>query len=291
MRAAVARTAATSRTEEVIAHLPRYVGHRRPARVAHGLAIVRRLLDEQDYPLELGGIECPVMFVWGDRDRAAVWPRTGERLRRLAGRAPNARQEVLAGIGHAAQLAIVERQVNDALAMGARAIVGGNRSELGGTFFEPTVLVNVDHTLELMRDESFGPVLPVMKVTDAEEAIQLANDSPFGLSATIWTADAARGRQIARRLEVGVVNINDAFTNIFTFPVPHSGWKQSGIGSKLGGAAGIRKYRRAQAVTETRIAPSSELLWYPYTAGKGRIAGRILRFLTARDLRRRLRRG
>jgi pimeloyl-ACP methyl ester carboxylesterase len=104
MQAAVARTAATSRTDEVIAHLPRYVGHLRPARVAHGLSIVRRLLDEQDYPLELGGIDCPVMFVWGDRDRAAVWGRNGQRLQRLASQAPNARQEVLAGVGHAPQL-------------------------------------------------------------------------------------------------------------------------------------------------------------------------------------------
>jgi acyl-CoA reductase-like NAD-dependent aldehyde dehydrogenase len=194
-------------------------------------------------------------------------------------------------LANAAQLAIVERHVNDALAMGARAVVGGARSELGGTFFEPTVLVDVDHTLELMREESFGPVLPVMKVADAEEGIRLANDSRYGLSATVWTGDAARGREIASRLEVGAVNINDAFTNIFTFPVPHSGWKQSGTGSRLGGAAGMRKYCRAQAVTETRIAPSAELLWYPYSAGKGRVAGRILRFLTARDVRRRLRRG
>jgi pimeloyl-ACP methyl ester carboxylesterase len=104
MKAAVGRTAATQRTEEVMAHLPRYVGHLRPARVAHGLSIVRRLLDEQEYPLELDAIDCPVMFVWGDRDRAAVWPRNGERLQRLAGRAANARQDVLAGIGHAPQL-------------------------------------------------------------------------------------------------------------------------------------------------------------------------------------------
>jgi pimeloyl-ACP methyl ester carboxylesterase len=104
MQVAVGRTAATVRTEEVVAHLPRYVGHLSPARVAHGLSIVRRLLDEQDYPLDLGEIDCPVMFVWGDRDRAAVWPRNDERLQRLAGRAPDARQEVLAGVGHAPQL-------------------------------------------------------------------------------------------------------------------------------------------------------------------------------------------
>jgi betaine-aldehyde dehydrogenase len=125
-------------------------------------------------------------------------------------------------------------------------------------------------------------------VADADEAVRLANDSPYGLSATVWTRDASRAREIARRLEVGSVNVNDVFTNIFTFPVPHSGWKQSGIGARLGGPAGIRKYCRAQALTETRVAPHSELLWYPYTARKGSIARRILRFLTARDVRRRL---
>jgi acyl-CoA reductase-like NAD-dependent aldehyde dehydrogenase len=191
----------------------------------------------------------------------------------------------------AAQLAAVERHVDDAVAAGARVLVGGSRSELGGAFFEPTVLVDVDHTMDLMREESFGPTLPVMKVGDAEEAIRLANDSAYGLSATVWTRDPALGRSVARRLEVGAVNINDALTNIFTFPVPHSGWKQSGIGSRLGGAAGIRKYCRTQAITETRIAPRSELLWYPYTSGKGRLAARILRLLTARDVRRRLWRG
>jgi pimeloyl-ACP methyl ester carboxylesterase len=104
VRAVLARTAATARTEEVSAHLERYVGHLRPTRVAHGLSIVRRLLDEQDYPLELARIDCPVMFVWGDRDRAAVWPRNAERLLSLAEAAPSARQEILAGIGHAPQL-------------------------------------------------------------------------------------------------------------------------------------------------------------------------------------------
>jgi betaine-aldehyde dehydrogenase len=126
-----------------------------------------------------------------------------------------------------------------------------------------------------------------MKVADAEEAIRLTNDSPYGLSASVWTRDAARGREIARRLEVGAVNLNDVFSNIFSFPVPHSGWKQSGIGARLGGQAGIRKYCRAQSITEARITPRSELLWYPYTARKGRLVARLVRFLNARNLRRR----
>jgi acyl-CoA reductase-like NAD-dependent aldehyde dehydrogenase len=186
------------------------------------------------------------------------------------------------------QLETVERQVNAALSAGARTLVGGRRSKLGGNFFEPTVLVDVDHGMDVMREESFGPTLPVMRVADVDEAIRLANDSSYGLSATIWTRNAARAREIARRLEVGAVNVNDAFTNIFTFPVPHSGWKQSGIGARLGGPAGIRKYCRTQAITETRVALRSEPFWYPYSARKGRIAARLLRLLTARDTRRRL---
>jgi acyl-CoA reductase-like NAD-dependent aldehyde dehydrogenase len=187
-----------------------------------------------------------------------------------------------------AQLENVERQVNAAHAAGARSLVGGARSELGGTFFQPTVLVDVDHSMDVMREESFGPTLPIMKVADAEEAIRLANDSAYGLSASVWTRDPARGREIARRLEAGAVNINDALSNIFCFPVPHSGWKQSGIGERLGGAEGIRKYCRTQAITEARIALRSEPIWYPYTARKGKMAGRIVRILNARDWRRRL---
>jgi len=193
-------------------------------------------------------------------------------------------------LANAAQVDTVERHVNDALAAGARALVGGGRSELGGTYFEPTVLVDVDHSMELMREESFGPTLPVMKVADAEEAIRLANDSPYGLSATVWTRDRARGQEIARRLDVGAVNVNDMYANIFSFPVPHSGWKQSGIGARLGGPAGIRKYCRAQSITATRFAPSRDPLWYPYTERKGRLVARLLRFLNARDPRRRFRR-
>jgi betaine-aldehyde dehydrogenase len=269
--------------------------------------------------LELGGKDAMIVLADADLERAAngaVWgamfncgqacvsvervyveaPVHDEFVRRVTEKVSALRQgqddhDYRADVGalaNTAQLAIVERHVTDAIAKGARVTVGGSRSELGGSFFEPTVLVDIDHTVELMREESFGPVLPVMKVADADEAVRLANDSPYGLSATVWTRDASRAREIARRLEVGSVNVNDVFTNIFTFPVPHSGWKQSGIGARLGGPAGIRKYCRAQALTETRVAPHSELLWYPYTAHKGSIARRILRFLTARDVRRRL---
>ena len=178
--------------------------------------------------------------------------------------------------------------MSEALANGARALVGGKRADIPGAFFEPTVLVDVEPSMRCMREETFGPTLPVMKVNDVEEAIRLANDSSYGLSASVWTRDRARGEQIARRLEAGAVNVNDMFVNVFAIPIPQGGWKQSGVGARLGGAHGIRKYCRPQSVTATRLAPRSELLWYPYTALKGKLFLRVTRFLFAHDWRRRL---
>ena len=150
------------------------------------------------------------------------------------------------------------------------------------------MLVDVDHSMRCIREETFGPTLPVMKVQDVEEAIRLANDSSYGLSASVWTRDRARGEQIARRLEAGAVNVNDMFANLFAIPIPQGGWKQSGVGARLGGAHGIRKYCRPQAITAARLTPRSELLWYPYTARKGKLGQRLLRLLLAGDWSRRL---
>ena len=103
--------------------------------------------------------------------------------------------------------------------------------------------------MTVMRQETFGPTLPVVKVADEDEAIQLANDSNYGLSATVWTGDYARGERIARRLDAGGVNINDMMSNLFSFALPMAGWKSSGIGSRNGGAHGLLKYCRPQAIT------------------------------------------
>jgi acyl-CoA reductase-like NAD-dependent aldehyde dehydrogenase len=188
-----------------------------------------------------------------------------------------------------AQVGIVRTHVEDAVARGATIAVGGEASG-GGTFFEPTVLLDVDHSMACMREETFGPTIPVMKVADADEAIRLANDSQYGLSATVWTRNLARGEAIARRLEVGGVNINDAYSNLFCFPLPHGGWKSSGLGSRLGGPSGIRKYCRQLAITTPRIPTmANEVLWYPYSARRGRTVASLLRMLVARDPRRRLR--
>ena len=188
------------------------------------------------------------------------------------------------------QVEIVRSHVQDAVAHGATIATGGKTIGNGG-FFEPTILLDVDHSMACMRDETFGPTIPVMKVADEEEAIRLANDSQYGLSATVWTKDIGHGRDIARRLEVGAVNINDAYSNLFCFPLPQGGWKSSGLGSRLGGPQGIRKYCRQQAITAPRVPRmENQLLWYPYSHRRGRTVAALLRLFVARDVRRRLRR-
>lgn len=188
------------------------------------------------------------------------------------------------------QLNIVSRHVEDAVSKGAKVLVGGRSRQVGGAglFYEPTVLVDVDHGMDCMREETFGPTLPVMKVRDAAEAIEKANDSPFGLSGSVWTRDKAKGMALARQMQTGTVNINNVITGIFQFPVPMAGWKESGIGSRSGGADGIRKYCRPKSIVAERVAIKKEPNWYPYGPRKGKLLSLMARLLAARDWRRRL---
>jgi acyl-CoA reductase-like NAD-dependent aldehyde dehydrogenase len=135
-----------------------------------------------------------------------------------------------------------------------------------------------------MTEETFGPTLPIMKVADTEEAVKLANDSPYGLSASVWTRDTARGEQIARRLESGYACVNDANVNYFALELPMGGWKDSGLGVRHG-AAGIRKYTRQQAILVTRIAMKRELFFFPYKARTTKFLGRLVKLLYGRGKR------
>ena len=101
------------------------------------------------------------------------------------------------------QMETIKDHVADAVQKGARVLTGGNEVQGPGRFFEPTVLVDVDHSMKCMTEETFGPTLPIMKVRDAEEAVRLANDSPYGLGASVFSRDTKRGEAIARRLEAG----------------------------------------------------------------------------------------
>jgi acyl-CoA reductase-like NAD-dependent aldehyde dehydrogenase len=183
------------------------------------------------------------------------------------------------------QLDIVEDHVQDAVAKGARVLTGGHRGSGDGLYFEPTVLVDVDHTMKIMQEETFGPTLPIMKVADAEEAVRLANDSPYGLAGSVFSRDTERGEQIARRVESGAVCVNDAIINFAALELPMGGVKASGLGSRHG-AHGIRKYCSEQALLITpKLALKREPHFFPYSKRGTKMFGRLLKLLYGRGKR------
>ncbi len=153
------------------------------------------------------------------------------------------------------QLAITDRHVREAVRAGARALTGGRRGSHAdgqGSFYLPTVLVDVDHSMSCMTEETFGPTLPIMKVGSVDEAVRLANDTPYGLSASVFSKDTERANDVALQLDCGAVNVNDVISNLMCTTAPMGGWKESGIGARFGGADGLRKYCRAEVVVEPR---------------------------------------
>ncbi|MCV7151395.1 aldehyde dehydrogenase family protein [Mycolicibacterium pyrenivorans] len=150
------------------------------------------------------------------------------------------------------QVEVTERHVRDAVAAGAKAVTGGERKAGSGSFYPPTVLVDVDHSMACMTEETFGPTLPIMKVASVDEAIRLANDSPYGLSAAVFSRDIERAKAVAVQLDCGAVNINDVISNLMCTTAPMGGWKTSGMGARFGGAEGLRKFCRQEAVVAPR---------------------------------------
>ncbi len=182
------------------------------------------------------------------------------------------------------QLDIVSGHVDAARDAGATVLAGGRERQGSGRFYEPTVLVDVDHSMACMTEETFGPTLPIMRVADAEEALRLANDSEYGLGASVWTRDVSRGEQIARRIEAGAVCVNDAQLNYVVLELPMGGWKASGLGTRHG-AGGIRKYTRQQSLLVTRLAPKRDVHMFPYKARTTGLLGRAVRLLYGRGKR------
>lgn len=177
------------------------------------------------------------------------------------------------------QRALVEAHVRDAQQRGARVLVGGRSGPAGGLFYEPTVLVDVDHTMRCMREETFGPTLPIMRVADEDEAIRLANDSPYGLAASVFTRDAARGERIARRLQAGSVAVNDALVFYAAMALPMGGWKESGVGVRHG-AEGLRKYCRSQSLVVAGRLPSRDPHMFPNRRRRSRLLLQALRAIS-----------
>ncbi len=183
------------------------------------------------------------------------------------------------------QLAIVEEHMGDAVKRGARVLTGGRRAgSLPGSFYEPTILVDVDHTMMVMREETFGPVLPVMTFKSEEEAVRLANDSPFGLTASVWTKSVRRGRAIAERIEAGTVMVNEVLYTHGIAQTPWGGMKESGMG-RTHGRLGLLELVAPQHVHVNRVPRLRDMWWFNYTPRAARLfRGLARRFATGNVL-------
>ena len=160
----------------------------------------------------------------------------------------------------AAQIEIIRAHLNDAAAKGAQIVRGGEiEVHDGGSWCQPTILSAVNHAMRVMTEETFGPLLPVMTFADDEEAIRLANDSIYGLSAAVFCDDAARARRIAGRLEAGAVSINDAALTAIMHEGEKQSFKASGLGGSRMGAASARRFLRSKALLE-----NTAINWNPW---------------------------
>jgi acyl-CoA reductase-like NAD-dependent aldehyde dehydrogenase len=174
--------------------------------------------------------------------------------------------------------------VEDAVSRGARVLCGGHpRGNLGPNFFEPTVITNVNSTMKLFQEETFGPILAIQSVTDVEEAVARANDSLFALSASVWTRDARRGEAIARRLRAGAVMVNDAISYFAIAEAPHGGCSASGWG-RTHGKAGLLEMVQTKYIDVDRLPGREKPWWYRYGAGLERAADAFLQFEYSRSL-------
>jgi acyl-CoA reductase-like NAD-dependent aldehyde dehydrogenase len=172
-------------------------------------------------------------------------------------------------------LRTVEAQLEDALARGARVTVGGSRLAPDSNVFLPTVLVDVDQSMRVVWEETFGPILPLMRVKDEQEAVRLANVSPYGLFASVWTEDRERGEALAENLRAGGVSINDTLSHYAVPGLPIGGVGESGFGRRRG-VAGLEEMSRPRSVLVHRAGLARELWWFPYTERSTRLMRALL---------------
>jgi len=169
------------------------------------------------------------------------------------------------------QLKIVEDHVSEAVERGAQVLTGGHRiNDSGGWFHQPTVVTGVDHSMKLMRDETFGPVLPIMTFKTDDEAIRFANDSVYGLTASVFTRDIPRGRRLAEQIEAGTVMINEVVYTHAVAQTPWGGVKQSGYG-RTHGRLGLLELVTAQHIHVNGVPGVPDVWWFPYTKQAGNL--------------------
>jgi acyl-CoA reductase-like NAD-dependent aldehyde dehydrogenase len=166
---------------------------------------------------------------------------------------------------HERQLRTVEDHVNDAVARGARLLTGGRRMpELGANFYAPTLLADVTQDMRIMQEETFGPALPVSAFDTDADAVRLANDSQFGLAASVWTTDRKRGEAVAARIRAGTVMVNDAISAFGIAEAPHGGFEQSGIG-RAHGEMGLAEMVLVKYIDVDLLPRMKKVWWYGYS--------------------------
>src|SRR4030095_7825050 len=162
------------------------------------------------------------------------------------------------------QLQIVEDHIADAIKSGARILTGGSRIGGAGLFHQPTVLTNVDHSMKIMREETFGPTLPIMTFKSETEAIRLANDSIYGLTACVWTSDIGKGRRLAEQIQAGTVMVNEVVYTHGIAQTPWGGVKQSGYG-RTHGRMGLLELVTPQHIHVNRVPWVPDVWWFRYS--------------------------
>lgn len=178
------------------------------------------------------------------------------------------------------QVKIIEDHIKDAVEKGAKVLCGGKRE--GNTrHFPPTVLVDCNHSMKIVMEETFGPVIPVMKFKTEEEAIKLANDSEYGLGGSVWSKDIARARRVASKIKTGNLSINNHMLNEGNPNLPFGGTKNSGFG-RYKGEAGLFTFSNSKSVLIDKDSGNIDPNWYPFTKTKYELLSQIIDSLFAR---------
>jgi acyl-CoA reductase-like NAD-dependent aldehyde dehydrogenase len=195
-----------------------------------------------------------------------------ERLRQGAGADSD-----VGAMTHPGQTRIVQDQLADARRRGATVAAGGRDVVVGGRLsVTPTVLLGVDHTMAVMREETFGPLLPIMKVRDAEEALALANDSPYGLSASVFAKDRSTVDRLVAGLRAGSVCVNDVMVSFAIPGLPFGGARESGLGVSHG-PEGLHEFTQVKAVARDRGRLRREPMWLPIPSWLERVTRQAMR--------------
>ncbi len=223
------------------------------------------------------------VYAVGNRTYDALVEKVVERVKRL--RQGNPLDDVDVGaMTDEGQVAVIERQVDRAREQGAKILTGGKRLDGPGLFYPPTVIVDCTEEMDVIAEETFGPVIPIMRVASEEEAIQRSNNSKFGLDAYVFTRDREKGRKIAERLDAGTVQVNDWLPTHAAPETPWGGVKESGIG-RVHGDDGLRHLCEKYHVNYDRTPMPERLpISYPYSKGAYTAISRATKLMYASSL-------